>query len=445
MRKLLALAWKDIYTTFTDRNLLLIMIITPLAVSTIIGSAFSGFFGGGNDVPIEDIPLAVVNLDQPAELNNDSTNMYGQTFVDLLIPADPNAPDPDDNVLLKLTDGVLLDSAEAARAAVDDGTYSVAIIIPADFTQSLLYTQDHRDVLVSPVEVYGSESSPTSVAIVRSIVESITYRFLTGSITIAATIEELIAQSQRDPVFGMQFGALSSSGRFQPDFAPAFSAENDLVRIEQQSVRGEAQSINPLVFFGAAQALFFMLFTANGGALSILEERRDGTLQRLITSPTPRATILLGKLVGTFVNCVLQVSLLFIFLTVVGSILVGRAEFIWGSNPLLVFVVILAASLAACGLGAFIASIVGTPEQGNIVTSIISILFGLLGGAFFNVQSIPALAPLSRITLNYWAGDAFTRLALNQNDIGMHLLVLLVMGGVFFGVGLFIFNRRLGV
>jgi ABC-2 type transport system permease protein len=445
MSKLFALAWKDVYTTFTDRNLLLIMIVTPLAVSTIIGSAFSGFVGGGNDVPIEDIPLAIVNLDQPVDLGTGASGQYGQTFVDLLVPADPNVPDPDDNTLLRLTDAVLLDSPTAARAGVDDGTYNIALIIPADFTQSLVYTEQNRDIRVSPVEIYASESAPTSAAIVRSIVESITYRFLTGSTTIAATIEELIAQSQRDPVFGMQFGALAASGRFQPDFAAAFDAGSDLVIITQQSVTGEAETINPLVFFGAAQALFFMTFTASGGALSVLEERRDGTLQRLVTTPTPRVTILLGKLVGTFVNCVLQVTLLFIFLTIVGSILMGRAEFIWGDNPLLVFVVILAASLAACGLGAFIASLAGTPEQGNIITSIISIFFGLLGGAFFNVQAIPALAPLSRLTPNYWAGDAFTRLALNQADIGTNLLVLLAIGAGLFGVGFVIFSRRLEV
>ena len=86
--------------------------------------------------------------------------------------------------------------------------------------------------------------------------------------------------------------------------------------------------------FGSAQAIFFMLFTAMGGATSLLEERRDGTLQRLIVSPTPRIVILLGKLIGTFVTCVVQVTILIIALTIVGSILAGQVEFIWGSNLL---------------------------------------------------------------------------------------------------------------
>ncbi|HJS30190.1 MAG TPA: hypothetical protein VJ768_11240, partial [Anaerolineales bacterium] len=65
MRKILAIAWKEVYVHFTDRNLLLLTIITPLALSTIIGLAFSQV--GSNDVPIEDIPVAVLNLDQGGE------------------------------------------------------------------------------------------------------------------------------------------------------------------------------------------------------------------------------------------------------------------------------------------------------------------------------------------------------------------------------------------
>jgi ABC-2 type transport system permease protein len=445
MQKLLRIAWKDLFITFTDRNLLLIMLVTPLLVSTIIGSAFSGFVNStGNDVPIQDIPLVIYNGDQAVEVQGSSSH-YGQTFLDLLVPADPNVPDPEDNALLRLTDAVQVESAEAARAGVDDGTYNVAIIIPADFTRTLVYTQDNRDIRATPLEVYASGNAPTSASIVRAIAENISYRFLTGSVTIAATIEELLAQAQADPVFGIQFGTLSASGRFQPNFEPAFRPEGDAITLQQQTVTGEVQTLNPLVVFGAAQALFFMLFTANGGALSILEERRDGTLQRMITSPTPRMMILFGKLVGTFVTCVFQVVLLFLFLTIIGSILAGQPQFIWGNNPLLVFVVVLTASFAAAGLGTLIASLVRTPEQGNIITSVISIFFGVLGGAFFNVQAIPGISQLSRITLNYWASDAFTQLALGQSNIGINLLVLMAMGGVFFVVGVLVFSRRLSI
>ena len=441
MRKILAITWKDLYTTFTDRNLILIMIVTPLALSTIIGSAFSGFIGGGgNDVPVRDIPISLVNLDQGAESNGQTIN-YGQMFVDLLIPTSADASSP----LLQLTDATLLGNAVAARASVNSGSKSVAIIIPEDYTLSMTYSQDHPEIRVSPIEVYSSPAAPVSAGIVRSIVENITNTFLTGSVTVEASIEALIARAQDDAAFGLQFGLASASGSFQPDFAPAFQPDAVPIVIDQQTVRGQAQTFNPLVFFGSAQALFFMTFTAIQGANSMLEERRDWTLQRLIASPTPRLTILLGKLLGTWVTCIFQVLLLFIFLTLIGSLIAGELQLIWGSNLLAILAVIVAASLAMCGVGAVVASLARTPEQVNVVGGIVAITFGLFGGAFFNIQSIPQIAPISRLTPNYWGTNAFSTLAAGQNDIGLNLLVLTVFGAVLFLTGLAIFNRRLGV
>ena len=67
MRKIAAIAWKELYTTFRSRNLILIMFATPLALSTIIGLAFGS--GGDSDTPnFADIAVAVVNLDEGVDL-----------------------------------------------------------------------------------------------------------------------------------------------------------------------------------------------------------------------------------------------------------------------------------------------------------------------------------------------------------------------------------------
>ena len=46
MSKIWTIAWKDIYATYTDRNLVLVMLAAPLAVATIIALAFGGLTGG---------------------------------------------------------------------------------------------------------------------------------------------------------------------------------------------------------------------------------------------------------------------------------------------------------------------------------------------------------------------------------------------------------------
>jgi ABC-2 type transport system permease protein len=144
------------------------------------------------------------------------------------------------------------------------------------------------------------------------------------------------------------------------------------------------------------------------------------------------------------VICVVQVTILIIALTIVGSILAGEIQFIWGSNILLLALVILAVALAASGLGALVASLVRTPAQGDIVGGVISMAMGVLGGAFFGTAAFPPfIKPLTNLTITYWGTDAFSKLALNQTDIGTNLVVLFTMGIVLFLIGLTIFNRRL--
>lgn len=445
MQKILAIIWKELYITYTDRNLLVIMLATPLALALIISLAFSDLLSGSSDIPISNIPVAIVNRDQGVEMNGAAFN-NGQTFINVLVPpANADEQTLADNALYQLTDAVVLSSVTEARAGVNNGTYAAAIIIPADFSERITYSQEHPTVEPASVEVYANPGALVSASIIHSIASSISNQIATGNIAIAATINALIERAQSDPAFGVQFGLISAAGGFQPDFAPAFSGETGAVAIERQTVEGRQVSFNPLVTFGSGQAVFFMLFTAMASANSLLEERRNWTLQRLIASPTPRYMVLLSKFVATFVTCVVQVLLLLVALTIIGSLLSGEFQIIWGTNILAILATVLVTALASAGLGVFVTSVVKTPEQGNVVGSLTAMAMGMIGGVFFSTQGIPVLGTLSRLTIIYWGVDAFGKLSVNRSDIAPNLIFLLLFGLVFFMAGWFIFNRRLNV
>lgn len=442
LSKILAIAWKSLYTTYSDRNQLLVMLATPLALATLIGFAFSSFFSPGKDVPITQIKLAVVNLDTGASINNNEVK-NGQIIVDMLVPVD-GVEDPE-NALHQLTSAVLFDDADTARRAVDEGTYAAALIIPADFSSALTYRPGDTVMGQTQLEVYGSAASPVSVNIVRSIAQSFANVIATGNITINATIEELIAQTISDPVLATRLLAAQADGSFAPAFELAFDPMNNPIRLEQQSVRGEPVSFNPLAYFGAANAIFFMMFTAQGGAASLHTERAEGTLQRMLVTPTPRLVILLGKLVGTFINCVVQLLLLFVFLTLVGSLFSGELRFVWGSNFLAVIAVAAATALAASGLGALLTALVKDEQQGDTMGSVVVMAMGVIGGTFFDTSAVPVLSTLRYLTINFWGTSAFTRLSANDGDIGLNVLILTLLGVVMFVLGLLLFNRRLEI
>jgi len=481
MRKILIIAWKEIYLTFTNRNLLVIMILSPLAVATIVALAFGG--SGANDIPIQDIPVAIVNRDQ----GNDFGANYGDLFISLLVPAEeqglvPDA-DPglvpaqgdgacgliesqgssqgDSNVLHELTDSVVFDVALAnvliesgeldppvgdiseenytelvAKLAVDNGIYVAAIIIPPDFTQRIAYVPAiHPSIEESGITVYANSGSPISAGVIRSIAGGITQRIAAGNIAMAATFDELQER------YGAAALSTFSPDDFSSAFACAFDPGTDLVRLQSESVQGEASDNTTtiiLVAVGSSQAMFFAMFTAQFGVLSMHEERREWTLQRLIISPTPRSRILAGKLLGVFVTVIFQLVVLIIALTLIASLIRRELTLIWGGDFLSLAVLVLAVALGVAGFGMLLAGIVRSPEQGQAVGPVANMVQAALGGAFgFFLPTAIAV-----FSLVYWGRVAFQSLSLGDSDIGLSVLVLAGLGLVMYVIGVVLFNRR---
>lgn len=451
INKLWAITYKDILATFTDRNVVLIMLVTPLAISTIVALAFGNFTGGG--APLQNVPVALVNLDS----GDDSGFNAGNVFVSAFIPAEAatgdsaapggceaatnNTGEGSAFSLQDLTNATLLDDPAEARAGVDAGTYAAAIIIPANYSRRMAYTQENPEIDPVPVEVYGDSARTISPQIIRSITESIANQLLTGQIAVAATVDTLVNRAQENPGFGLTFLAANASGQFQPDFACAFTPAFNSVNIDQQAVGGAQTGFNPLVLIGSAQAVFFALFTANGGATSIMEERREGTLQRLVISPTPRIVILSGKALGVLAVVLVQLLLLFAALSLISGFLYDDFA-IWGSDWLSIALMLLFTALAASGVGMLTAAVAGSPEMANTIGSIVALFMGVLGGAFFTVDAIPLLQPLTRLSIVRWGSEGFSKLAQGNTDILVNLVFLALIGGALFGIGLLLFTRR---
>lgn len=460
-QKIWSIAWKDIIETYTDRNLVLIMLVTPLALATIIALAFSGITEGGG---LRDIPVALVNLDEGTENFNG-----GEIFVRALVPGEngeandftesaaecaplivsddadtANEMNPGNNIsLYDLTNTTLLDDPDEARAGVDTGLYAAAIIIPPDFSRQVAYSQDNDNVNLSPIEVYGDRGRWISASVIRSVTASITNQMVTGQIAVASTIETMIERAQTDSAFGIRFLAANAAGEFQPDFACAFQPGAGGIHVTTQTAEGEMPTVNLFVMIGSAQAAFFALFTAAGGASSVLEERQNWTLQRLLMSPTPRFGVMLGKMIGVFAMVLLQLVFLFVGFNVVNMLISGEVAFIWGTNIPAIVGLIIATALSVAGVGMVIGALARTVEQANIIGGIIGLVMGVLGGAFFTIDGMPeAIEPVTRLSVVRWSSEGFMKLAQGDGDIMLNLIFLLIIGAVMFVFSLFVFNRR---
>jgi ABC-2 type transport system permease protein len=179
-------------------------------------------------------------------------------------------------------------------------------------------------------------------------------------------------------------------------------------------------------------AIFFLFFTAMFGPLSLLGERRGGTLPRLVAAPIAPWSIVLGKALGTFVMAAVAMAVL----VVASSLLLGAS---WG-DPLAVALLTLGAVIAAMGITALITTLSRTEEQAGSWNSIAAVTLAILGGAFFPLARGPEfLQQASLLTPHAWFLRGIGDLAQEGTGVSTVLLpvgVLLLIGMVTGAVGL---------
>lgn len=450
MQQIFTFAWKQVHRVYSDKGLLVFMLLTPLAIATIIGLAFGGQSGS---LVIQDIPLAVVNLDEGSGdsqlgatiasiLLSQPLESTGEARTCSLVSSNAESASPPQS-LDSLFDATALSDVNAARAGVDAGDYVAAVIIPANLSATLSpqinfgsIGEDSSALRIEPVslEIYASAGSPIFAGIVRSVTESIVNQTVRGSIAINATISTLLENPINIPRL-----TFASDSDFA-DFACAFSSDLETIQLERlplNETQEESPFVQILVQMGTAQAVFFAIFTMNNSLLSIYNDKKTWILQRLLVTPTPRINIIIGKILGAMLLVLLQVGLLLIALTIVASIVMQEAIFIWGNNIPLLILLTLVMGFAVAGLGVFVIGLARTAQQANIFGSLAAMAMAILGGSFgFSVGAA------QNLSIIYWGKNAYSALSAGNNDIGLNLLVLLVAGGILFAIGAWFFNKR---
>jgi ABC-2 type transport system permease protein len=437
MRPLALITWNDLRLAFSDSSLLLIMFAAPLAIATIISVTFGAV--ASESSPVEHLPVAVVNADRGSPIVD-----FGDRFLEALgaaegiPPAEPQADaggggaaqQPD--VPAAVFESAVAYSApdeETALRWLREGRVSAVIVLPEDLSRRLTAAAGGDPVQTRVMTRPDREiSGDIALTITRGILDS-----FAGGLSISQAA--VAAVSQAEGVAPQRVLARESFSELRRGVQGPLARR---VRIEQRALAGGGLGFNPLVVFGATQAIFFALFTANGNATSILDEERAGTLIRLLGAPTGRGTILAGKLVATAAMVLVQLVMLFAAFTLVGSLLEGELVFIWGRRLGLIALVLVATSAAAAGIGGVVASTARSAEQSGVIGTVINMFMAVTGGAFgFRFDS-----PIRYASAVFWGADAFEQLAAGGSDIWVNVTVLVLFAVVASVASFLLFQRR---
>jgi ABC-2 type transport system permease protein len=183
--------------------------------------------------------------------------------------------------------------------------------------------------------------------------------------------------------------------------------------------------------------VFFMFFGASNVARTILTEDQEGTLPRMLTTPTATGTILGGKFTSVFLTVTVQT----LVLLVAGRLLFGID---WGSLDSVALLTVVGAAVAS-GLALLIIAVVKTPGQAGAIGSGVYLVLALLGGNFTGTATSSGFyATVQGLTPNGWLLRGWD-VAMHGGelaDVAAKLLAPIAFAAAFFAVAVWRFRRR---
>ncbi|HEX6264288.1 MAG TPA: ABC transporter permease [Actinomycetota bacterium] len=375
------IAEKDLRQRMRDRTALLVGVLLPFALASILALTLGGAAEGDLDLDI-----GLVDLDRGA---------VADRFEETLRAADVGTVHP-------------LGDRDVAERRAEEGALDAAFVLPVDL--SARSTSGGG----GSIEVIGSPDSDLGPLVATSIARSFAARL--DGIAIA------VATASETPEDGPSIA--DAAARLPPAATLDISVTAD-------------EGVTPSTFAAIGMAVFFLFFTVEFGIRSVIEEREQGTLARLLAAPIRPASVLIGKGLASFVVGVLSTSLL-----VVATTLLLDAS--WG--PLIgVALLVLTGVGTAVAVTSFVATFATTSTQAGNYASIVAVVGGLLGGTFFPISQAPGLLASARfLSPQGWLMEGFTELSTGGGLVGaLPALAGTLVIGVAFGTLAWVRARRM--
>ena len=393
MTPIWSIALKDLRILFRDRSALAFIFGFPLIFTAIFGVVY----GGGSRDKGSPIKILVCNQD---------SGKHGAELLDTMREMEMKVE--------------VVGTQKSMDERIKKGSEALGLTLPKDYSEQL-----DRTILAS----VDGDKEPTQVRLSvvvdppQQLVAEMAKGALNGAIGRANGKLFRAVQIARIPV---EFRSMATKSANAGSGRSPVVLESHMAQMEKQPSTGD------LMIPG--YAVYFVFMMANGVAATLLEERQEGTLKRMLSSPITRNQILLGKMLARAFIGLIQVAMLFTIGKFALHLSITPADI-----PALA-VVALVNIFAATGLGMLIATMGKTMEQIQGMTMMAMLAMGFLSGTLIPRQFLPeAVQKISFITPHAWALSAYQDLILRHKNLLMtvpNLGVLFIFGAVFYALAL---------
>jgi ABC-2 type transport system permease protein len=318
---------------------------------------------------------------------------------------------------------------EEARRAVEDGELAGFLAFPADFTEALMTGSGTQ------LEVFADASDINMRAALNGLAKAISSQIGTDQVIVNASIALMIEGG----VIPADTASINQAvQRIMSKFFAAGTAgtETSYVTIRTEKV-GEVEAENPANYVIPGYLVMFVFFAAAVTAETLVRERQNKTLERLLSTSVRREAILGGVFTGTALRGLVQII---IFWGV--GILAFHIDL--GLSPLAVIVLSLLMVIMSSAFALMLSTLVTTQRSAGSLASVTGLLLAPLGGCWWPFFLYPEwLQNIARITPHAWATSGFNKLMVFGADFGAavpNMLALLGFAVVFGAIAIWRFR-----
>jgi len=396
---MLKLFKKDLVLFLHDQRSVILTFLLPVILITLFAFAYGsiGAFNGRS----EPVKLLVTDLDK-------TTSSQEIIFkIDSL-----------EDIITVVSDSI------NSKELVIKGKYACALIIYKGFQDSLEYGNSF------PIELVYDRSREMEISILQQNLIS-TIMSSTSGIMIKKNIEEYLKElfpDDENDISENIYGAVTKNGRNKQaiKWTPIVGIKND-------TKLGLIQAV-------AGTAILMLLFSVAGVGTSILEEKENGTINRLLYSPLKGSTILYSKMLFAFFISILQLTAMFLF-----AWLILRMDMSVNIPGLIMMII--STAFAVSSLGIFLAAVAKTRQQAQNLSTIIILVMSAIGGSMIPLFIMPSiLQKIALLSVNYWGIQGFYDLfwrVLPLEEILPKILILMSIGFVMTLASIQLFKKRI--
>ena len=378
------IGWNDIKLMVRDKVFFVWTLLFPLVFIFIFGNLYRGDPGPAQ------ASLMVLNQDR---------GQWGAYFIEKI-----KSP------------GIALELIEA-----EPENYNRILVIPGDFSEKIEAKTAQELVFKKHADANVNAAAQVKTKIVQAIAKVITELILHGDRDLDTFFNNTPKKHAKNQAFEMT----PPKERHQTDreWVGGASPFKNIIEIKSQFPEGTLTK-TPSGFdhvIPGTLVQFIMMMVLIYGGISVMMDRKNGVLSRILFSSASIPELWGGKFLGRLMMGIIQALIL-----IVTGILFFRLNL---GNYFLSLLNVLVFSIAIASLSIFIGSVLKKEDLIIGVSVLLANLFAALGGCWWPSEIVPqTVKTIGMVSPAYWAMDAFHQIIFFNKglaDILMNFIVLL--------------------